>query len=137
MKPETRERVGLFLKVLGILLLVLSLGYMFKGGLSNEPPRIVEFMPQYGTIGPADTDEWVIVFVEDEQLPSELRYEWEVSEGVFGLTEEPNVISYKAPIASGSYYVFVTVTVTDNWGAKATATTRILVWDGSYLGGSG
>lgn len=102
-----------------------------RSGAGNAAPQIVYFSPTYGSIGPADTNE-VVVLVADEELPRDLNFKWEVSEGVFGPTERPYVITYRAPIAPGSYYVFVTVTVTDSWGARSTATTRILVSNTGY-----
>lgn len=132
------REIWFFIVPLGIVLLVIgSIIWGFfsdylniRSGAGNAAPRIVAFNPMYGSMGPADTNE-VVVLVVDEELPRDLKFKWEVSEGIFWSTERPYVISYRAPIAPGSYYVFVTVTVTDSWGARSTATTRILVWDGN------
>lgn len=117
--------IWLFLIFLSIAVLM---GIVVVGLSVNDPPRIVGFTPMYGSIGPGHTNE-VIVYTEDEGLPNNLQYKWEVSEGIFWPAEKPYVITYHAPNAGGEYYVFVTVTVTDLWGKSAAATTRILVTD--------
>jgi len=125
----------LFVILLGIVVLtslvIVGLSKDNVFGL-NEPPRIPVFLAQYGTIFPGH-DNWFTVFVEDDRdLPREMKYEWEFSEGTFEFTEEPFTITYHAPSAGGEYYIFATVTVTDRQGASATATTRILVSDQGY-----
>lgn len=115
---------------MGLILLGFSKDNVF--GPLNEPPRIAYFFPMYGTIGPFGDDDIKVIAGDDHDFSNDLRYKWEVSEGTFEQTEDSSVIVYHAPSAPGSYYVFVTVTVTDRQGASTTATTRILVSDQGY-----